>query len=310
METIELSAPVFNIQTCCIHDGPGIRVTVFLKGCPLHCMWCANPESNKAQAQLMTYAGRCTGCGRCIDVCGQRAIDIQEQGSRIIAVTDHTLCRDCGQCVDSCPNGAREMLGKQMTVGEVLKIILQDKLFMDASGGGMTISGGEALMHPRFSRELLAACREAGIHTAIESCVFASRQVIDQVFEYVDLGLLDMKHMDSEEHRRLTGVPNEEILENIKYIYHHRKVPVVIRVPVIPGKNDGAANIRAVAGFVAGELGREVPVHLLPYHRLGESKYESLGLPWEHSIQVPTDGYMEGLKEMVESYGLKVQIGG
>lgn len=307
---MEIKAPIFNIQTLCIHDGPGIRVTVFVKGCPLRCIWCANPESNEVAAQLMTYAGRCTGCGQCMDVCRQQAIVLQKQEGRRIAATDHGACQDCGQCVSVCQNGAREIVGKMRTVSEVLEVILQDKLFLDASGGGMTISGGEALAHPEFSRALFCACQRAGIHTAIESCVFASREVIDRVFAHVDLGLLDIKHMDPGEHERLTGVPNGQILSNIKYIYHERKVPVIIRVPVIPGKNDGISNIRAVGEFVSEELGRQVPVHLLPYHQLGLSKYEGLGRPFGPLIRIPEKEHMERLQAEVESYGLQVQIGG
>lgn len=310
MDYMEISAPIFNIQTFCIHDGPGIRVTVFVKGCPLHCLWCSNPESNNTTPQLMTYKSRCTGCGECVESCPEKAISIVLEEGKAFSVTDRDNCVNCGVCVPVCRAEAREIVGKVTTVAEVLKQILQDKLFMDGSGGGMTISGGEALAHPDFSRALLRACRENGVRTAIETCVFAERAVIDKVFEYVDLGLLDIKHMDSETHKKLTGVPNEKILDNIKHIYHDLKVPVVVRVPVITGYNDDAENIRAVAWFTANELGKNVPVNLLPYHRLGESKNESLGKSINLSIDIPSGEYMEKLKQVVESYGLDVRIGG
>lgn len=307
---MELSAPIFNIQTYSIHDGPGIRVTVFEKGCPLRCKWCANPESNSPEPQLMTYLAKCTACGRCIKYCPQGAISIGEKGGRPYAKTDREKCTSCGGCIEICPNEAREIAGENMTVREVLKKVSRDKLFMDASGGGMTISGGECLMHPDFTEALLYAAREAGIHTAVESCSFASKSVIEKVHRYVDLALLDIKHMDSKEHERLVGVPNEVILDNIKYIYHTLKKKVVIRVPTIPGCNDSDDNIRATAEFVKNELGGDVSVHLLPYHRLGESKNESLGREMDLTIDIPSDEHMQHLKGIVEAYGLTCQIGG
>lgn len=307
---MQIKAPIFNIQTYSIHDGPGIRVTVFVKGCPLRCLWCANPESNIAAPQLMTYSSKCTGCGLCVEKCPKKAIRIGEKEGRYIAITNRELCVNCGACVDVCRAGAREIAGKLMTVEEVLNKVKKDKLFMDESGGGMTISGGECLMHPDFSEALLYAAQQAGIHTAVESCSFASMDVVDRVFKYVDLALLDIKHMDSEIHEKLTGVPNWPILENIKHVYHTLKVPVTVRVPTIPGYNDSDENIAATAEFTAKELGADVQVHLLPYHRLGESKNESLGKEMDFSIDIPSDEHMQHLKAIVESYGLKAQIGG
>ena len=307
---MDLTAPVFNIQSYSIHDGPGIRVTVFLKGCPLRCKWCANPESNLARPQLMFYAAKCTACGKCIDACPQKAILPGMKNGKPVALTLREKCVDCGKCVEACPNEAREIAGKEMTVRAVLDQVLKDKLFIDASGGGITLSGGECLAHPEFSEALLFAAKEAGLHTAVESCSFAPEAVVDQVFRYLDLGLLDIKHMDSEEHKRLTGVPNELILNNIRHVYHDMKKAVIVRVPTIPGCNDSEENIAATARFVREELGPEVGVHLLPYHRLGESKNESLGRTMDLSIQVPSEEHMEGLKAIVEGYGLYCQVGG
>jgi pyruvate formate lyase activating enzyme len=308
---MQLTAPVFNVQTYSIHDGPGIRVTVFLKGCPLRCLWCANPESNLATPQLMTYGTKCTGCGRCLMQCPKNAISIgPDKNGKMIAVTDRARCVNCGNCVDICPNEAREIAGKPMTVEEVLNKVLRDKLFIDASGGGMTVSGGECLMHPDFTEALLYAAKQAGLHTAIESCSFASREVIDQVFRYVDLGLLDVKHMDSDKHKEYTGVPNWPILENIKHVYHDLHVPVIVRVPTIPGYNDSDENIDATARWTKEELGPDVAVNLLPYHRLGESKNQSLGRPSDMGIEPPSDEHMQHLKEIAEQYVSYVQIGG
>lgn len=307
---MQLTAPIFNIQTYSIHDGPGIRVTVFVKGCPLRCLWCANPESNLARPQLMTYAAKCTGCGRCVPACPNHAILVVLGGDKAVSVTDRAKCTDCGACVEACPSEAREIAGKEMTVREVLDKVLKDKLFIDASGGGMTVSGGECLMHPDFTEALLYAAKEAGLHTAVESCSFAAPAVVDQVFRYVDLGLLDIKHMDSAEHQRLTGVPNEQILANIRHVHNDLKKEVVVRVPTIPGYNDSRDNIAATARFTRDELGPDVHVHLLPYHRLGESKNESLGKKMDLSIEVPSDEHMNELKALVESYGLQAQVGG
>lgn len=308
--TRELTAPIFNIQSYSIHDGPGIRVTVFIKGCPLRCLWCANPESNLAIPQLMFYANKCTGCARCIESCPHKAINLAEKDGKLLAITDRGICTDCGVCARFCPAEARELAGKAMTVSEVLKKVLRDRLFIESSGGGVTLSGGEPLMHPDFSEALLKAAKAEGLHTAIESSSFASREAVDRVFRYVDLGLLDIKHMDSESHRRLTGVPNEPILENLVYIRKVLGVSIMISLPVIPGYNDSAENISATARFVAEELGRDVKIRLLPYHRLGESKNESLGKGMDFSIQVPDDRHMNALKDIVESFGLRTQIGG
>ena len=307
---LQIAAPVFNIQSYSIHDGPGIRVTVFVKGCPLKCLWCANPESNESKPQLMTYKSKCSGCGRCIRSCSHQAISLSTGTEKVYAVTDRTVCTDCGACVSSCPSNARELTGKEMTVEDVLRIIMKDKLFIDDSGGGMTLSGGEALMYPEFAEALLYASGQAGLHTAIESSGFASREVIDRVFRYVHLALLDIKHMDSTVHKELTGVPNELILDNIRHIYHRLKKEVTIRIPTIPGYNDSVENISATARFVQDELGPDVGIHLLPYHKMGESKNESLGKTADMSIKVPSDEHMQNLKALIESYGIQTQIGG
>lgn len=302
-------APVFNIQTYCIHDGPGIRDTVFVKGCPLRCLWCANPESNAAYPELMTYSSKCTGCGRCVPLCPKGAISIGPYEEKYVAVTDRDKCVNCGACVGACPASAREIAGTEKTVREVIDQVKGDKLFFDGSGGGMTISGGEALSHPDFSANLFAAAHAEGIHTAIESSAFAKREVVDRVFAHVDIALLDVKHMDSKTHERLVGVPNEYILENIRHIRRELGVPVILRMPTIPGMNDSIENLHAVGRFAAS-LGGDVSVNLLPYHRLGESKSESLGRPRSLNLEPPGDEEMEAYREIVAGHGVAVKIGG
>ena len=303
------SAPVFNIQSYCIHDGPGIRSTVFVKGCPLRCLWCANPESNIAQPQLMTYSTKCTACGACISSCPNHAITIGPYNDKYIAYTDREKCVSCGTCLESCHQKGREIAGKMMTVREAIDKVKRDKLFFKGSGGGMTISGGEALAQPKFSANLFAAAHAEGIHTAIETSSFATREVVDMVFAHVDLALLDVKHMDSKEHERLTGVPNEMILDNIRYVHDVLKVPVILRVPTIPGYTDSEENIHATGRFAAS-LGDDVSLNLLPYHKLGESKNESLGNMDSLGIEPPSNEHMEHLKSIIESYGIKTKIGG
>ncbi len=305
---LQLTAPIFNIQSYSIHDGPGIRVTVFEKGCPLKCLWCANPESNLETPQLMTYASRCTGCGLCVTACPNACIRIVEKQGAFVCETNRTLCTGCGACVSVCVNDAREISGKRMSVESVLLAVEKDRDFFEGTGGGLTVSGGECLLHPRFTTALLRNAKLRGIHTAVESCCFATQDTIDTVFSHVDLGLLDIKHMDDVQHKAFTGVSNIPILQNIKHIYHDLKKEIMIRVPVIPGYNDSEENLTATASFVANALSPDVPVQLLPYHQLGESKNDSLGNEMRLSIAVPSATQMQHLQALVASHGLTCRI--
>ncbi len=298
---------IFNIQPFSIHDGPGIRTTVFVKGCPLRCRWCQNPESQQGQPELFFHADRCVGCGKCAAACDQGAIEIRDGRSW----TDRDLCDGAGACVEACPNDARELVGREAAVAEIFDQVMADEIFYQQSGGGVTLSGGEPLAQPEFVIDLLKRCKEAGLNTVLDTCGHAGWKTVKRVMEYVDLVLYDFKHMDPAAHERLTGVTNFLILSNAKRIHHQLGVPMRARISIVPGYNDGEENIAATAEFVATELDRSVEIHLLPYHRLGDAKREQL--QWSEqslAIEQPSDGHMAKLKTIFESHGLTAHIGG
>ena len=298
---------IFNIQTYSIHDGPGIRTTVFIKGCPLKCVWCQNPESQIAIPQLFFNGEACVGCGKCLRVCPEGAIRLDEGKSW----TNRGTCRGAGKCAEVCPNEARNIAGRYVTAGEVFQEVMKDKIFYEKSGGGVTLGGGEPLASPEFTTSLLRLCKKAGIHTALDTCGYAKWEIIKQILQHVDLVLYDLKHMDPAAHQLYTGVSNEVILENARRICQELHIPVLARVPVIPGFNDSRENIEATGRFIAAEMGAATEVHLLPYHKLGEMKYHRLeksGNP--ASITPPDEKYIMELMEVFESFGLKVHEGG
>lgn len=298
---------VFNIQHYSIHDGPGIRTSVFLKGCFLRCLWCQNPESQSPIPELFYFKEKCTGCGRCVDICPEKANHITGRELKL----DHNKCKGCGQCIDVCPNDARSLMGNKITVEEVFNKVKGDELFYKRSKGGVTLTGGEPLFQPDFSRNLLALCRQAGIHTALETCGYADWETFKDILQYVDLVLYDLKHMDTIKHQEYTGVPNDLILDNARKICHILKIPLWARLPVIPGYNDAAGNIRATAEFVAKELSPSVPVYLLAYHNLGETKYERLGKESSNlTITAPDKEHVLEMQKIVASYGLSTYNGG
>ena len=299
-ELRNVSGTVFNIQHYSIHDGPGIRTNVFFKGCPLRCLWCSNPESQQPVPQLMFRADHCTGCGACISVCPVSAISFRDR----IVQNDRTLCTGCGACVEVCPNEAREIVGALTTAGAVFDEVAQDTLFY-AEDGGVTLTGGEMLAQPVFASAILRLCRQAKIHTAIETCGFADWNVLADVLQYTDLVLYDLKEMDPIRHKEYTGVDNKRILENLKLANDRMDCEIWVRVPIIPGYNDDKENLLATAHFVKDNLQKCTQVHLLPFHRLGEGKYEQLEKEPNgfHSI-VPDDAYMESLRDYVRDLGI------
>jgi pyruvate formate lyase activating enzyme len=295
---------IFDIQHYSIHDGPGIRTNVFMKGCPLNCLWCQNPESQSAKHQIMYNSGLCAGCGLCIETCEKSAISRVEGKVK----TDRTICAGCGRCIPVCRQEARSISGRKATVGEVYKEVAKDKLFYSSSNGGITVSGGEPLMQASFTRDLLCVCRENGIATCIETCGFTEWKIMKSVMEHVDLTLYDVKHMDSEKHKKYTGVNNERILDNLIKLSNEMRVPVIARTPIIPGYNDSDENIHAMGKFLAEKIPTCVEVNLLPYHRLGESKTEQLEQDkGDFYSESPSDGEMDRLKTIITEYGLKAK---
>ncbi|MBI2907608.1 MAG: glycyl-radical enzyme activating protein [Chloroflexi bacterium] len=263
---------IFNIQRYSIHDGPGIRTTVFLKSCPLRCFWCQNPESQTLTAVVFLDRSKCTLCGRCVAVCPTGAATLNERSSQI----DRSICDGCGQCVKVCPNEARRLVGKYLSVAEIMHEVMKDRKFYENSGGGMTLSGGEPTAQPKFCYALLREAKRQGLHTALDTCGCVRWATLEKILSYVDLVLFDIKHLVAAKHREATGRSNALILENAKKVA--RLKAMRIRVPLIPGFNDSVEDIGATARFVRSELG-PVEIDLLPYNKMGEVKFERLDRP-------------------------------
>ena len=301
MSTIK--GTIFNIQRYSIDDGPGIRSTVFMKGCPLRCLWCSNPESQKPWPEVTHRDSVCNKCGRCIEVCDTKAISLDGQGVHI----DRESCAGCGKCVEVCIPEALRFIGREMSVDEVFDELVRDIDYYRDSGGGVTVSGGELLFQPEFTTALLKRCQDAGMHTCIDTTGYGDTAALERMLPHTSLVLFDIKHMDPVKHKELTGHSNELILQNLKLIVS-RGVPVVVRVPVIPGVNDSDQGITAIARAVAG-LSKSIPVNLLPYHRFGMGKYKMLDQQYKLGELVPpTSEKLEGAKQIFESLGLHCEI--
>ena len=279
---------VLNIQRFCTDDGPGIRTTVFLKGCPLKCIWCHNPESQNLRGEIMYDAEKCIGCGSCISVCPKQCHEVKETH-----IFDRKDCTGCGKCAEVCSAKALELYGKEMSAEDVVKELKKDIAFYLATNGGITVSGGEPLFQPSFTAEILRLCKESGIHTALETCGYASESVFSEVIRYCDFVLFDIKETDGEKHIAFTGVSAEPILRNLE-ILNEKKIPFVIRAPIIPTLNDREEHfenlLRLREKFENCER-----IQIMPYHDFGSYKYEKLGRKYFcEAIKPPTE---EKLKE-------------
>ncbi len=295
---------VFNIQRYSIQDGPGLRTTVFLKGCPLSCKWCHNPESVRPSPELMSHDRKCIGCGRCVEVCPEGAISLDSASGRVI---NRGKCTLCFRCVAVCPTHALERIGACTTVADVMAEVERDEVFYRKSGGGMTVSGGEPLLQWAFTWSLLQAGKERNLHTALDTCGYARWPALEKVLEYVDLVLFDIKHMDPQRHKEGTGVSNSLILSNLHRVVA-KKVRVWVRLPLIAGYNDSPDNLRRVVEMAA-RLGIEKTA-AFPYHELGEGKYEGRGREYPCAgARPPVDGRIEELHQMAREKGIAFAIG-
>lgn len=285
---MDLNAIVFDIQKFSIHDGPGIRTTVFLKGCPLRCVWCHNPESWRPEPELLFTAAKCSGCRRCAEVCPTGVHSFTADGRHEL---DRAACVRCGKCVELCPAEALELCGRSFTVEEVMAEVRKDCIFYENSGGGMTLSGGEPMMRPEFTFALLNAAKKEGIHTALESCGFARREEFERILPVTDLFLFDIKTMDEAKHLRLTGRDNRLILSNLEFL-SGAGAEIVLRCPLIPGLNDTPDELARI-GELAERLSGVTGIDVEPYHPLGVSKAERLGQSPAYSAEFAPKGFAE-----------------
>ena len=302
----EARGVVFNIQRFSIHDGPGFRTTVFLKGCPLRCGWCSNPEALRPHPEIITRDAKCIHSGKCVEACPEHAIDVVEN-TRIIHWEN---CSDCMKCAEACPSGAIEALGKTMTVAEVMDTVVRDAGYYRRSGGGITLSGGESLVQWRFASKLLQEAKRSGLHTTLDTTGQTDWEHLDEILNFTDLVLYDVKHANSAKHREATGVPNERILDNLRRTLAKAGPSVWVRHPVIPRFSDSVEELDELCELVLSLKPPVEKICLLPFHNFGESKYAAMGkeYPWK---EMPTisDERIGELAKVVESHGIEVAVG-
>jgi pyruvate formate lyase activating enzyme len=297
---------IFDIKRYAINDGPGIRVTIFLKGCSLNCKWCHNPESIPVKQQKMYSSDKCIGSAECIKHCPNDALTLTPKG----IVTDTDLCQMCGKCAQVCPTKAIEMAGELMTVKQIMVEIKREVLLMDNSRGGVTFSGGEPLLHHKYLIQLLDACGEEGIHRCIDTAGFVDKNILLEVASKSEHFLYDLKMMDYEKHKEWTGVSNKKILENLIALAE-TGVDMNIRIPLIKGVNDDDENIHESAKFIAALKGTPPIVNILPFHNIAEKKYEKLGLDYSKgTMGEPDMNRQHAVLEIFKSYGINAMIGG
>ena len=299
---------IFHIIHGSFVDGYGIRTTVFLKGCPLKCLWCCNPEGQQSYIELKVTPSLCDGCGRCLQVCPDNAIQISKDREAERVKIDRALCSRCGKCIDVCYQGAIDCFGKYYTVDELFDIVRKDEQYYRASGGGVTIGGGEPTFQPHFTGAFMRKCQENYINVALDTCGYTTTKDGLKLIEEADLLLFDFKGIDPVKHLKNTCVSNEVILSNLKHLNALRK-SIIVRVPIIPEYNDDIENIIATAEFLSGLKSVE-RVDLLAYHEYGRVKYGQLGKEYTLSVQPPSEERVNDIKATFERYGLNVQLGG
>lgn len=301
---------ILHLQRLSTEDGPGIRTTVFFKGCPLRCAWCHNPESLLPQPQVQWFAGRCLNCHSCLEVCPQDCLVMTPQGLEI----DRQRCKGCGTCVETCPSGALEILGRQVTVEWLLTELLKDRAYYEKSGGGVTLSGGEPLLQPEFATAVLKGIKEAGLSTALDTCGLCAPSALEQALPYTDLVLFDLKLMDAQAHRCYTGQPNERILANLLQIRQwqrqHGAPALWIRTPLIPGATTGPENLQAIGAFIAANLNGSVERwELCAFNNLCADKYRRLGMNWAYAgLPLMSAEELRNCEAMARASGVNPEI--
>jgi len=302
----EARGVVFNIQRFSIHDGPGIRTTVFLKGCSLHCGWCSNPESIRLSPEIITRDIKCIRCGKCVEACSQQAITVVENTRTI----QWDKCNYCMKCAEVCPSGAIERAGEYMTVAEVIDTVGRDASYYWRTNGGMTLSGGEPLVQWQFALKLLQEAKRRGLHTALDTTGYTDWEILDEILNFTDLVLYDVKHPNSARHLEATGVPNERILDNLRKTVAKPGLKVWVRHPVIPHFNDSEEELEELCKLIITLKPSVEKISLLPYHKFGELKYAAMGkvYPWK-GIPIISDEQIGEFKKLVESHGIKVDVG-
>ena len=297
---------IFDIKRYAINDGPGIRIVIFLKGCNLNCAWCHNPEGISAETERMYAPSKCIRCGTCVMACTQKALTLKSEG----IVTDTGLCKLCGSCAEVCPTKAIELSGKPQTIAGIMDEIEKERIFFDHSGGGVTFSGGEPLLHTDFLIELLDECGRHGIHRAVDTAGLANTNILMEVARRTDLFLYDLKMIDSERHRKWTGVPNEKILENL-LVLAESGANIIIRIPLVGNVNDDIENMTSTAQFVSSLPGQKKMVNLLPYHKIAQNKYGKLGRPEDFRLlEEPNSAAQLQAIAIFREFGIEASIGG
>mgnify|MGYP001115213527 CR=1 FL=1 len=295
---------IFDIKRFSVHDGPGVRTTVFLKGCSLRCVWCHNPESINPKPELLVHATRCIACGVCLEICPNKAHQITARGERTY---DRDLCDLCGLCVESCYAGALLMVGRKVSADDVMAVVREDAKFYEISGGGVTLSGGEPLFQGEFATAILQKCKAEGLHTAVQTSGHVTWEAITQALPYVDLWLYDLKHLSPQRHKQYTGASNRLILNNLRRLSSYGS-PIEVHVLIIPRINDSKEDIGLVAHLLAS-LKNITAVRLLTYHRLAGSKYHSLGrentMP---NVASPSGRRLRQISRWINQYGLEVVV--